>query len=67
VVLWIPSELVTGSLGPGRFSTVGLDIPAVLAWWAVEVALGTLVGLATGRGFRWIRRQEQRAQQSVAR
>lgn len=67
LVLWIPAELVTGSLGPGRFSTVGLDIPAVLAWWAIEVALGTLLGLAAGRGFRWIRGQEQRAQQSVAR
>lgn len=67
LLLWIPAALVTGSLGPGRFSTVGLDIPAVLAWWAVEVGLGTLLGLAVGRGFRWIRAQEQPAPTSAAR
>ncbi|MEX2441413.1 MAG: DUF6350 family protein, partial [Pontimonas sp.] len=67
VVLWIPAVLVTGSLGPGRFSTVGLDIPAVLLWWAIEVALGTLLGLLAGRGLRWIRAQEQHAPQRVAR
>lgn len=67
VVLWIPAVLVTGSLGPGRFSTVGLDIPAVLVWWAVEVALGTLLGLSAGRGLRWIRAQEQDTPQRVAR
>jgi hypothetical protein len=70
LMLWIPAVLVTGSLGPGRFATVGLDLPAVMAWWAIEVALGTLLGLAAGRGFRWIRAHEQpgqHVQQSVAR
>lgn len=62
VLVLLPALLVTGSLGPGRFATVGIDVPALAAWWAVEVAVGTLLGLAVGRGFRWIRSEEQRLQ-----
>lgn len=66
-VLAVPAVLVTGSLGPGRFSTVGLDLQAVLGWWAIEVAVGTLIGLAVGRGLRWIRATEQRLVTNPAR
>ena len=60
LIMLPPALLVTGSLGPGRFATVGIDVPALAAWWAVEVAIGTLLGLSVGRGFRWIRSEEQR-------
>jgi len=67
LVLSVPLMLTTGSLGPGRFERVGVDLSAVLAWWAIEVGLGTLLGLAVGRAVRWIRTQERRADASVSR
>ena len=61
----IPATLVTGSLGPGRFATVGIDVSQLVLWWAAEVAVGVAVGLALGRGLRWIRTQEQRLHPAV--
>lgn len=59
--------LVTGSLGPGRFGTVGVDVSLFLGAWAAEVFVGVGVGLMVGRAARWIRENERTLHPSGAR
>jgi hypothetical protein len=63
----IPIILVSGSLGPGRFATVGVDVGAFASWWSIEVAAGIAVGLGVSRVLRWIRQNEQAQHRQVSR
>ena len=63
----VPVALATGSLGPGRFATVGVDLGAFASWWSIEVAVGVAVGLGVSRVLRWIRQNERAVYSSLGR
>ena len=63
----LPIILVSGSLGPGRFDTVGVDFGAFASWWSIEVAVGIALGLGVSRVLRWIRKNEQAQLRQVSR
>lgn len=54
VALSIPAALATGSLGPGRFSAAGIDLPAFMVWWGLELFVGVLVGMLSAFALRAI-------------
>lgn len=61
LALVIPAALVTGSLGPGRFSQAGIDLPAFTLWWGLEILAGAVLGMLIAFTIRVIRASEARA------
>jgi len=58
LIVLVPTTLATGSLGPGRFQMVGVDLAALTLWWPIELVVGVIVGMAAAKAVRWIRAQE---------
>lgn len=58
LILAVPASLASGALGPGRFQTVGIDLPQLVLWWGVELFAGVVLGMVIAKAIRWIRAQE---------
>ena len=59
LTVYVPTALATGSLGPGRFQMVGVDLPTLAIWWSIELLVGVMLGMGVAKAVRWIRAQEQ--------
>jgi hypothetical protein len=42
------AELVSGQMGPGRFSVLGPEAGSVALWWGLEAGVGVFIGLLAG-------------------